>query len=120
VISIDGYHVVRSAEQAYHGCCQANQPPEADHTALCLWLRQGRNESDSMRAIYQRHIFPKLAPHQRVAVVPFLGGCACATGIKDGFCDIQSPCVRIAETAIPPALASVPVSKVPGVAATRD
>jgi hypothetical protein len=73
-----------------------------------------------MRAIYQRHIFPKLAPHQRVAVVPFLGGCACATGIKDGFCDNQSPCVRMAETAIPPAPVSVPVSKVPGVAATRD
>lgn len=41
----------------------------------------GRNETDSMRAIYEAHLFPKLAPHQRVAVVPFLGGCACGTEV---------------------------------------
>ena len=46
-----------------------------------------------MHAIYQQHIFPKLQPHQRVAVVPFLGGCACATSIKDGLCAEQSTCV---------------------------
>ena len=49
----------------------------------------GRNESDSMRAIYEKHLFPKLQPHQRVAVVPGLVGCACGTDIADGFCEGQ-------------------------------
>ena len=46
----------------------------------------GRNETDSMRAIYERHIFPKLASHQRVALVPGMVGCACASSIHDGQC----------------------------------
>ena len=49
----------------------------------------GRNESDSMRAIYDTHLFPKLQPHQRVAVVPGLVSCACNTDIADGFCEGQ-------------------------------
>lgn len=46
----------------------------------------GRNETDSMRAIYEKHLFPKLASHQRVALVPGMVGCACASSIHDGQC----------------------------------
>lgn len=42
-----------------------------------------------MRAIYEKDIFPKLLPHQRVAVVPGLIGCACGTDIADRWCDGQ-------------------------------
>eukprot|EP01051_Picozoa_sp_SAG22_P007111 SAG22_NODE_490_length_9834_cov_7.723780_2_plen_114_part_00 len=56
-------------------------PPSLDIISIDGY-HVGRNETDSMRAIYEAHLFPKLAPHQRVAVVPFLGGCACGTAVR--------------------------------------
>ena len=65
-------------------------PPSLDVISIDGY-HAGRNESDSIRAIYEKGIFPKLLPHQRVAVVPFLGGCACGTAIPDALCELQSP-----------------------------
>ena len=65
-------------------------PPSLDVISIDGY-HAGRNESDSIRAIYEKGIFPKLLPHQRVAVVPFLGGCACGTAIPDALCEVQSP-----------------------------
>ena len=65
-------------------------PPSIDVISVDGY-HAGRNESDSIRAIYEKGIFPKLLPHQRVAVVPFLGGCACGTAIPDALCEVQSP-----------------------------
>ena len=47
----------------------------------------GTVEVDQHRALYQTHLYPKLAPHQRAAVVPGLFGCSLP---KKGKCEANA------------------------------
>ena len=68
VISLDGYGVCEPPDAAAGFCGPANASEAAWH-----------------RAFYEARLYPKLLPHQRVAVVPGLFGCA--TPAQPGGCE---------------------------------
>ena len=71
VISMDGYGVC-TADDASRGFCDGVNQSEAG------WHRQ----------FYKDHLYPKLLPHQRAAVVPGLFGCA--TPHQQGGCEANA------------------------------